>query len=282
MLCLIFVVLVIGHLCSASIKDCKEVSKNKTQLCYKNGFYDTNFPSPPLPMLINTTVTLIDMVDFNTKDNTITIFMQLLAQWTDPGLFLTLDKADHLFFINQETSESIFFPRLKIQRAEDIQTQINYGPNERKHFWYKHPSQLEYKETLKVTLYCSFDFSSFPFDQHECSLNFGAFDVAYSKLVLNPPIVNQEDKSVKLGDAPMTLTNERGYLPFDIQMTSKDRFQINDQSGVKYSYVGVKFYFRRNKLGLLMGSYYGPMIIFSLLTLISFFINPEVVRYQDN
>lgn len=101
MLYLIIMVLVLGS--SGAIKDCKQVSNSsKVELCYKYEHYDTSFPSGPLPMRINTTITVIDMVDFNTKDNTITIFMQLLAQWNDPGLFLTKDKADHLVFVNQD------------------------------------------------------------------------------------------------------------------------------------------------------------------------------------
>ena len=53
-------------------------------------------------------------------------------------------------------------------------------------------------------------------------------------------------------------------------------FGVHD-SGYNYSHAGMRLHFSRNKLGLLLGGFFIPMSIFSVLSLISFFVNPEVV-----
>ena len=48
-------------------------------------------------------------------------------------------------------------------------------------------------------------------------------------------------------------------------------------AGYDYSYAGLTIHLKRNKLGLLIGSFYVPTGIFAMLSMISFAINPEMV-----
>ena len=76
------------------------------------------------------------------------------------------------------------------------------------------------------------------------------------------------------GEGGMDL--EQSRLPFEIHAEHIEPF-IYFEAGFNYSYTGVRFKFRRHDLGLLLGGYYGPTVIFAILSLISFFINPDVV-----
>ena len=65
---------------------------------------------------------------------------------------------------------------------------------------YRNPHHLEYHETLKVTVYCSFEFGDFPFDSHVCPFNFGASDNADYNLNLLPSTILFHENSTVLGD----------------------------------------------------------------------------------
>ena len=57
------------------------------------------------------------------------------------------------------------------------------GKQDEKYFWMKHPHFFEFRRKMKVTIYCSFDFSTFPFDSHECNLSYGL--VNFSKYYMD-------------------------------------------------------------------------------------------------
>ena len=83
-----------------------------------------------------------------------------------------------------------------------------------------------------------------------------------------------EDKVKYFGEGGMDL--EQSRLPFRIRAEHIEPF-THFEAGFNYSYTGVRFKFRRHDMGLLLGGYFGPTFIFAILSLVSFFINPDVV-----
>ena len=71
---------------------------------------------------------------------------------------------------------------------------------------------------------------------------------------------------------------QQSRLPFNITLESLEELPILEE-GRNHSYTGVKMVFRRNNLGRLAGGFYFPTLVFSLLSLLSFAIKPEVVSY---
>ena len=67
-------------------------------------------------------------------------------------------------------------------------------------------------------------------------------------------------------------------LPFKITIEPLAEFR-SLEDGFKYPCTGIKIVFRRNNLGVLAGGFYFPTLAFSLLSLLSFAIKPEVVSY---
>ena len=65
-------------------------------------------------------------------------------------------------------------------------------------------------------------------------------------------------------------------VPFEMFAESIDPFVIED-NGYNYSSTGVRFYFKRKNLGLLIGSFYGPMAVFAALSMLSYNINVDAV-----
>ena len=86
-----------------------------------------------------------------------------------------------------------------------------------------------------------------------------------------------EDKVKYLSDGGLDI--EQSRLPFEIQVEPIEPY-IHIEAGFNYSYAGIRFKFRRNDLGLLLGGYFGPTLIFSSLSLVSFFISPDVASIR--
>ena len=79
------------------------------------------------------------------------------------------------------------------------------------------------------------------------------------------------------GEGPIIFDHTR--LPFNVSLESIAGYEFS-QAGYEYSGVGMRITLRRNNLGLLIGGYFGPTIIFSLLSLVSFTINPDIVSFK--
>ena len=177
------------------------------------------------------------------------------------------------FYVDGEAADQLYFPKLKIRNAKSIDTQEQYSPKDHHYYWFQHPHHLEYSETLKVSIYCPFDFGSFPFETHECNFTFGSELLSVGSLQLTPPVIRH--LGVESNDGSLLpIPTER--LPFDIVLTSRPQFVI-ESDGYDFSYTGFTLHLHRNSLGVLIGGFYGPTAIFAILSMISFRINPDIV-----
>jgi hypothetical protein len=89
--------------------------------------------------------------------------------------------------LTEADQNEIYFPTLQISGAKTIQRTRKYGPKDSDYFWFKDPHNFEYQQALKATIYCSFDFQTYPFDTHYCDFNFVAVDNTIKALSLDPP-----------------------------------------------------------------------------------------------
>ena len=79
------------------------------------------------------------------------------------------------------------------------------------------------------------------------------------------------------GEGPIIFDHTR--LPFNVSLESVREYEFS-QAGYQYSFVGMRISLTRNNFGLLVGSYFGPTTIFSLLSLVSFTISPDIVSFK--
>jgi hypothetical protein len=177
--------------------------------------------------------------------------------------------------------EAIHFwkPTLIFKNILSVQKLSSYGGGSNtKSFWFQYPHRFEYSEEVQVTVSCDFDFRLYPFDSHECHVDFG--DPVYEANVLvfsdNINIYFDGHHTAVYADSPIALS--KVVLPYDIEIKAKGPFEYL-MPGINeiYCYTGIKFTFTRNSLGLLMGGFYGPTGTFALLSLISFVIDANAV-----
>jgi hypothetical protein len=168
----------------------------------------------------------------------------------------------------------IYFPTLQVNDAKTVTRTRKYGPMEHDFFWFKYPHQFEYQQAFKVEIYCTLEFIAYPFDSQECNFTFGSSITFSKELHLKETWLRYRNERKKFGEGPLEIETNR--LPFFISLESLQE-HIFTQAGYDYSFVGMKMTLTRNNFGLLIGGYYGPTGMFSLLSLASFTINPEIV-----
>ena len=175
----------------------------------------------------------------------------------------------------QTEVHKLFVPTLKISNAQEVERQRKYGPKDEDYFWYRHPHEMEYQKTLKLKIFCEFDFGWYPFDNHICDLKYGPSSDPNISVRSLPPMLRFQNKLIDLfGNGSLDIKETR--IPFHILMESINTFN-HFEAGIYYSYCGVRFYFKRKDMGLLLGSFYVPTLCFSILSMISFFIHPDQV-----
>ena len=143
-----------------------------------------------------------------------------------------------------------------------------------------HP-KLVYAEQFELTLSCQFHLTSFPFDSHKCRIEFG--DLYYETRFLNLnattiwlrdyPFITPEDGPAIINNLP---------YPYKFQIESLPAFEINFNGSTVYSFTGALLTLERKSIGSLMSGYYYPTSAFALLSMISYLIDADIVRFSIN
>ena len=131
-------------------------------------------------------------------------------------------------------------------------------------------------EKFQLTFSCNFDFSEFPFDSHDCPIEYGSgfFSLEYMRLNKTQAVFG--NISTKFGGDPIILDNIP--FPFEFQLVGLATFELRNIYGMSYSYTGIVLKMRRKSPGQLLSGYFYPTAAFALLSMLSFLIKPDVVR----
>ena len=93
---------------------------------------------------------------------------------------------------------------MKFKNEKYANLQLKFSPKkDETYYWMQYPHQLDYRRNAKITIYCSFDFSTFPFDSHECNLSYGMnfYGETYIHM-MNLTVVHKKKQAV-MGELPL-------------------------------------------------------------------------------
>ena len=133
---------------------------------------------------------------------------------------------------------------------------------------------LAYGVQLQLTFSCHFDFAAFPFDSHDCPMEFGERLKTTKDVTYNASHIIYGNESQRIGEHPIIINNL--VFPYEFHLQSLSEFQ-KFNSYDYHSYTGMLMKVHRKSLGQLLSGYYYPTGSFALLSMISFLINPEKV-----
>ena len=135
-------------------------------------------------------------------------------------------------------------------------------------------NSLLYGVPLQLTFSCHFDFAKFPFDSHECPMEFGEMLKETKDVTYNTSRIIYGNESQRIGEDPIIIDNLA--FPYEFPLQSLPAFQKFNSYGY-YSYTGMLVKLKWKSLGQLLSGYYYPTASFALLSMISFLIQPEKV-----
>ena len=125
---------------------------------------------------------------------------------------------------------------------------------------------------------CELHFQAFPYDFHECIINFKNWYGAIDTVKLQSPEIYMLDKEGKeIGGSEFNY-EESGRLNYNFNLESLPN-TVYLENGRNFSLAQVKLNFQRTEKSQaeIFSGYHTTTGVFAFLSLFSFFINPEVV-----
>ena len=247
-------------------------SKSLPRLCKKQAHYKSSEFPQPLPSQVNTTIKIKQLLSVNEADETITIFVEYQSCWTDDrvGIRRSPDNIEqNVTLYPQDNLDRVWTPKIYFLNAISIKKLRTFGDHLTRSSSYIYPKGLFiYNELMIIKLSCSMNFKRFPIDIQTCFFNFTSMNGGIENILLLKPLLSIEDVNCS---PKYEIELDSLTLPFQINFKALD--------SIIHSYASIQITLKRNinELQNLLGCYYGPTGIFAFLSMISFFIKPEMV-----
>ena len=173
------------------------------------------------------------------------------------------------------TVKPLWHPIIDFEKLMDLEQSKVYGGTMDGTMGYHNNTKIMfYGEALKLKFSCPFDFDTFPFDSNHCCLSYKDAREGANDVTLKPAIIIYDTMTTTEGQI---ILNSLAF-PYKINITSQSTFK-NKVKGdeMKYLKTGMCLDLKRSRMGHLGSGYYYPTTAFAFLSMISFFINPDVV-----
>ena len=180
------------------------------------------------------------------------------------------------YMIDLIDMKNLWTPTVYLGGAKNVQKLGSFGEESLSYLWYQFsPHMMHYSEIVTATVFCELDFKHFPFDSHECPIEYG--DAASSKEQMRFNITQGVfgNMSTKIGVEPIIIDNLP--FPFEFKLVVMPTFELRNIYMISYSYTGIALKMQRKSLGQLLCGYFYPTTAFALLSMISFLIKPDIV-----
>ena len=125
-----------------------------------------------------------------------------------------------------DEAKDVWHPDLIFLHVTDIQSLPKYGSDEKFAFWLNmKENKIDYRESLRVTVSCHFNFQDYPFDENVCDFSFGCETIGTPYFQFNPIQVLHEDGNVLVLNSSKPITND--HLPYDISIQAQAPFNLS-------------------------------------------------------
>ena len=177
----------------------------------------------------------------------------------------------------------IWSPSIYIGNALKSQNAKSFGVESTKLFsiWFSTPSQLlRYSEQFFTEISCDQVFNDFPFDLHSCTLDIKNWIGWNAVVQLNSPKIfnyTLDQNGNEIGGSEITYTNSN-RLDYDFEFKSLPS-DVFFENGYNYSKAVIEINFNRTNTSRkkIFNNFYISCGTFAGLSLVSFFIKPDVV-----
>ena len=242
------------------------------EICYASAKYQSNAPSHS-PISVRASVDIKEIVDINEIKQTLTMLINFKVIWIDNRT--NINKTDDMEPVDiTEHISNLWIPELFFSNSVRIEKFKGLKADSMRQLTYFYDLYGTYTwvlvliEPFTTEFVCKMNFHDFPFDQHTCM-----FEVSQTswKVKIIPMLYNQTNI---FQDSTETWHLNSTGLPFHLKAYPTEAGEICPN--ITY---GIMFNLSRktDQLKTLVISFYVPSMSFTILSLVSYFIKPEVV-----
>ena len=292
-----FILFLIKQYWSLELKSCTNVPPD--QVCKLVDEYDKNFVPGKLPIHLDLSLDIQEVVKVDTFKGTMTVLLYSSIYWTDPNLSFKPEKMlvylhtliyIHTVFCNflsitshdrknisyipfkEDIAALIWQPTLTFLNIKEMKPMrgIGYKEYHEYNFLLPPPIRIQFTELLEVTVHCQYELTTFPFDHQECDLSLWDESNGVEYVMLN------ETEAGYKGQLNVINLPQQYGIPYKIEMKSVGAGNITWYD-FKFSTSTLRFSMQRNSIDLLLGSFYIPTGLFGFLSMASYIMNPDTV-----
>ena len=247
-----------------------------SKICSKTNAYFKKSPGPPfLPKVtyVKPTVDVREILEANEDKHTVKILVQLSLKWQDPRVTYKRDEHEQnlTVFTLDPKEHDIWKPGLYFSNSIHIKNLYGFEHESLEFLAFAiKKSNFVWSKIIIAEFTCSMNFNEYPFDSQVCVWKMRNLRGPVNYVTFRPPIVTlKQVKSERLFSSS---------LAFDVFVTPLDS-SIESYGKLNHSLAQIQFRLVRkaDELYNLMSSFYVPTGCFALLSLLSFFIKPEIV-----
>ncbi|TRY78448.1 hypothetical protein TCAL_14393 [Tigriopus californicus] len=214
---------------------------------------------------VKVTVEIMDVLQVNDKEFSVTLTMYFSVQWEEPRITTnnTVGEGEwtpiDLQFLNNLWVPNIFIYDLRSFSAMSVLKKLAG-------VWIVEGKAIYYNQASSVTFLCPMRFDLYPLDSHVCKFRVGSTNLDMTRMRFAPTELTYDE------------TTRNTILDYAVTMGrlhEDDRILPYGELG-NYSITGIEITFTRHKLKYLI-VYYLPSGLFVVVSWASFLIPPEVV-----
>ena len=241
----------------------------------------SEYPQPQ-PCIVHSKIRIKQLLDVDEDHETFTLFLEYTLTWNDTRIGIAkseqnIQNGREWFPLLESTLDEVWTPSLVFTNAISVDKLNTYAQDKMRRFYLFQNSESQYfyyQVFLVIKITCDLDFQAYPFDHQTCELHYAEIIGHTGYVVLKPPVIKGKNVTI-FGNSTKIAS---GILPFDSILKAVDT-DDNIVNSFNYSKVGVSVELVRDETALhqLMGSYFAPTSIFTVISMFSFFIKPELV-----
>ena len=230
--------------------------------------YDGTLPdlSSGVPFRVSTRIRIEQITKIDDNENSVSLMLTLIAWWNDTRLLDPNDKCNYK--LEESAVKKIWQPTFYLLNAKSMESKPS-AMYDTSNFVYVAFGGFVRIWDLDLTIYCDFDFSYYPLDDHVCK-----FRLAHVELDINVVVVDFDKSYEEDFSIAKTLQRELQYKLEYAKMSDSDK-QI-EFHGMTYSVNGFNILLER-KLTPYILNVYLPSTVLVIVSWISFQIPTDTI-----
>ena len=255
-----------------SLPSCANVSDSFFGLCSKVDNYSHLQYPEPTPILVKVVLMIEDVIGIDQEAQVINLRLKLGLTWNDTRIALAysnLNKPKYYYKVQHNEFKKIWKP--DIQFLNSVSTSL--WNNENNKIFEESLEEVSWMQSYTVSISCGMDFSTYPFDDHECYLKLWHIGGISEFVLLDEPEIVIDNEEVIWQRSSFDISFESIESSIKTIQSSKISFTES------YSLARIKMNLKRKhqELRTVFIEFIFPSFTYSILSLISYFIYVESV-----